>query len=474
MAALHRSLLRRIDRFVDSFIPAGFATSSDGMQGVRMFLFSHLFGPFLGHTISISMLILQGYADISWWIFFTAVTLFWLFPFVFRFTGSYVPLAVISVQNLIFCILWGAYHYGGISSPIMPWLITVPLFAFFYLPTPRTRIVVALMIGMNLLGFYAIYSFQGFPEVVPLNSLVGLGLVSTICASVYVSMMALYYASIVSSQFDLEQEVSRHLNTARALKSATEQVERATRAKSEFLARMSHELRNPLNAIIGYSELIMEHSSSISAQKLKDLSAIRGAGLRLLTLVNDLLDLSKLEAGKMEYASEEIPVHEFVEEVAQKVRPALVEKGIELHVECPGDLGSVVCDRGKLVQAVDNLLSNGAKFTKHGSVTLAVSKEDGSIVISVRDTGIGMSPSQINSLFDTFGSRDNETASNYGDDPGLGLPLTYRICRSMGGDLTVVSELGRGSSFMIRLPLQAANNGDPGSSEADDEVAAAA
>src|ERR1700704_4598769 len=147
------TLDRRTYAFADWFIPARLKASNDVLQGVRMFLFSHLFGPFLGHTISLYMLFIQGHADWHWWIFFAAVTLFWPFPMMLRLTGWYVPLALVSIQNLIFCILWGCYHYGGVSSPILPWLITVPLLAFFYLPSPKTRIVVALMIVANLVAF---------------------------------------------------------------------------------------------------------------------------------------------------------------------------------------------------------------------------------------------------------------------------------------------------------------------------------
>jgi signal transduction histidine kinase len=460
VAKIHHTFARRIHGFVDSFIPAQLKASTDVIQGVRMFLFSHLFGPFLGHTISISMLVLQGHTDRPWWVFFCAVTLFWPFTIVLRITGCYVPLALVSIQNLIFCILWGSYHYGGISSPIMPWLITVPLLAFFYLPTRRTRIVVAFMIGANLIAFYFIYSWFGFPATVPLSSLVGLGLVSTFCAGVYVSMMALYYANIVSSQFELEQEVERHLETERQLRSATDQVERATRAKSEFLARMSHELRNPLNAIIGYSELLIESVPAISDQKSKDLTSIRGAGHKLLNLVNDLLDLSKLEAGKMEFCHEQISLAKFAGEAAADWQLAMAQNGNKLHVDCSAAPGGITCDPERLRQIVNNLLSNAAKFTRQGSVTLTVSTQDGLVAIAVKDTGPGMSPEQIGNLFETFGSRVHETSSSYGDDPGLGLPLTQRLCRSMGGDLIVESEVGRGSCFTIRVPSQPASESD--------------
>jgi len=457
VAEIRRTFSEQIHAFVDWFIPADLKASTDLVQGVRMFLFSHLFGPFLGHTISISMLILQGHADWYWWVFFVAVTLFWPFTMMLRITGCYVPLALVSIQNLIFCVLWGSYHYGGISSPIMPWLITVPLLAFFYLPTRRTRIAVAVLICANLAAFYLIYSSFGFPATVPLPSLVGLGLVSTFCAGVYVSMMALYYANIVSSQFELEQEVESHLETARQLRLATEQVERATRAKSEFLARMSHELRNPLNAIIGYSELLIENLPAINSQKSKDLASISGAGHKLLNLVNDLLDLSKLEAGKMELCYEHVSVVEFVNELTANWQLAIARNGNTFFVDFSADIGGITCDVGRLRQVVNNLLSNAAKFTRRGFVTLTVSKQDGFLAISVKDTGVGMSPEQIGNLFETFGNHGHETSSSYRDDPGLGLPLTQRLCRSMGGDLTVESEVGRGSSFTARVPIQPAS-----------------
>jgi signal transduction histidine kinase len=452
-----RALLLALDRhtyaFADWFIPARLKASNDLLQGVRMFLFSHLFGPFLGHTISLYMLFIQGHADWHWWIFFGAVTLFWPFPILLRLTGWYVPLALVSIQNLIFCILWGCYHYGGVSSPILPWLITVPLLAFFYLPNPKTRIAVALMIVANLVAFYLIYSSFGFPETVPLSSLVGLGLVSTFCAGVYVSMMALYYAQIVSSQTELEQEAKRHRETERQLRDATEQVERATRAKSEFLAKMSHELRNPLNAVIGYSELLIGDMPTSGDQKSEDLKSIKGAGYKLLGLVNDLLDLSKLEAGKLELYCEKFVLADFIDDLASEWRAPIAANANELQVNCSPEFGDMVGDVPKLRRAVSSLLSNAAKFTKHGRVTLSVSKEGNLIVISVQDTGVGMGREQLAHLFETFGTSKEETSSNYGDDPGLGLPLTQRLCRLMGGDLTVASNLGRGCCSTIRVPF---------------------
>ena len=144
----------KLNASVDWFIPARLKQSLNTLQAVRMFLFSHLFGPFLGHTISMSMLYVGGQADLSWWIFFVFVTAFLFYPMVLRRTGWYVPLALISIENLMFVIFWGCYQYGGISSPMLPWLVTVPLLAFFYLPERSTRIIVTALIVANLALFY--------------------------------------------------------------------------------------------------------------------------------------------------------------------------------------------------------------------------------------------------------------------------------------------------------------------------------
>ena len=315
------NFVARLNAAVDWFIPADLKQSPGTLQAVRMFLFSHLFGPLLGHTISLSMLYVGGGADLSWWIFFLAVTAFWPFPFVLRLTGWYVPLALLSVENLMFCIFWGCYQYGGISSPIMPWLVTVPLLAFFYLPERKTRIIVAILIIANLALFYEVYDVIGFPETVAPNGLVILGLISTFCASVYVSMMALYFASIVFSQGELEREIHHHQATERRLRDATGQARRALMAKSDFLAKLSHELKNPLNAVIGYSEILIEDLGGTEMQKRKDLTSIRSAGSRLLGLIDALLELSRLEAGKAELRIEEMEFADFFENMVVAIQP---------------------------------------------------------------------------------------------------------------------------------------------------------
>jgi len=448
-----KQFVERLNAAVDWFVPAELKKSPDTLQAVRMFLFSHLFGPILGHTITLSMLYLRGGADAAWWVLFGAVTAFWPLAFVLRLTGWYVPLSLLSIQNLMFCIFWGCYQYGGISSPIMPWLVTVPLLGFFYLPGRSTRIAVVLQIVANLALFYGVYVVFGFPATVAPDGLVILGLISTFSASAYVSMMALYFASIVYSQGELEREIGHHQATERRLRDAAAQARRALAAKSDFLAKMSHELKNPLNAVIGYSEILIEDSDETNVQKRQDLDTIRSAGHRLLGLIDTLLELSRLEAGKAELRVEEFDLADFIEKMVSLSRPSIVAGGNELIVQAL-PLGRMSCDAQKLERVVEGLLSNAAKFTQNGRITVSASIQFGTCTVSIEDTGVGIGPDRMENLFETMGTSDQETSSKYDDEVRLGLPLAYRYCRLMGGNLAVESQLGQGSTVIVSLPQQ--------------------
>jgi GAF domain-containing protein/DNA-binding response OmpR family regulator len=236
------------------------------------------------------------------------------------------------------------------------------------------------------------------------------------------------------------------------------QLEAADRHKSEFLANMSHELRTPLNAIIGYSEMLQEDAAELGAEQFTDdLKKINAAGKHLLELINAVLDLSKIEAGKMELYLESFDVPSLVRDIAAVIQPLAARNGNRLEVRCPDDAGTMRADMTKVRQALLNLLSNACKFTENGTVALSVAAErsDGRdwIVFEVTDTGIGMTPEQLARLFQAFSQADAATTRRYGGT-GLGLALSRRLCRMMGGDVTAASEAGRGSTFTIRLPAQ--------------------
>jgi signal transduction histidine kinase len=441
---------------LDWFIPANLKEESASLQRARMFLISHLFGPFLGHTITVYLFLLDPHPDYALWVLAASITVFWAFPFALKITRLYTTLALLSVQNLIFAVLWGCYHYGGVSSPFLPWLLTVPLLAFFYLgPEPRMRFFILVIIAVNLGGFYFSFALgHRFPHHVPLEELSGIGIISTLCAAVYVSMMALYYANIVASQTELAREVRRHLATARQLRAARVEAERANKAKSEFLAKMSHELRTPLNAVIGYSEMLLEEAeSSDREEQSADIRKINSAGKHLLNLVSDVLDLSKLEAGKMELYVERVDVAELVSEIAESCRPEIDAAGNALVVQCNPSVGTIEGDAAKLRQAIVYLMSNAAKFTRKGRITLTAERKDDWIVVAVRDTGVGISRENLPNLFQNFGEAEGATTSKYGGT-GLGLALSQKLCRLMGGDVTVESELDKGSCFTVRVPVK--------------------
>ena len=236
------------------------------------------------------------------------------------------------------------------------------------------------------------------------------------------------------------------------------QLEVADRHKSEFLANMSHELRTPLNAIIGYSEMLQEDAADLGAEQFTDdLGKINAAGKHLLELINAVLDLSKIEAGKMELYLESFDVAALVRDITAVIQPLAGKNGNRLDLNCPGAIGSMHADLTKVRQALFNLLSNACKFTEGGTVSLTVARDavDGLewIAFAVRDTGIGMTPEQLTKLFEAFTQADAATTRRFGGT-GLGLALSRRLCRMMGGDITVESEAGRGSTFTIRLPAR--------------------
>ena len=237
---------------------------------------------------------------------------------------------------------------------------------------------------------------------------------------------------------------------------ARHQAEAANSAKSQFLAAMSHELRTPLNAIIGYSEMLQEEATDAGQTGfVPDLEKIHAAGKHLLTLINDVLDLSKIEAGRMELHPETFEVQGMLEAVVTTVQPLIAKNENRLELRTPEGLGTLHADLTRIRQVLLNLLSNASKFTERGTITLAARRDGAWLEFRVTDTGIGMTPEQQARLFEAFTQAEAAPASKYGGT-GLGLAISRRFCRMMGGDVTVASERGQGATFTVRLPATTA------------------
>ena len=246
---------------------------------------------------------------------------------------------------------------------------------------------------------------------------------------------------------------------------ARELAEEANRTKSAFLANMSHELRTPMNAIIGYSEMLIEDAEDTgNDDAVPDLKKIHTAGKHLLGLINDVLDISKIEAGKMTLFLEDVAVPALVSEVAATIQPLVEKNENKLVVQCPSDLGNLHADVTKVRQTLFNLLSNAAKFTHGGDITLTVTRKHHQmrdwITFRVADTGIGMTKEQLGKLFQAFVQADASTTRKYGGT-GLGLAISRKFCLLMGGDITVASEPGKGTAFTATIPARVEDPNTP-------------
>ena len=307
------------------------------------------------------------------------------------------------------------------------------------------------------------------------------------CMSLYLAGdFAQTYRNLASAKEEIERKNADLAAAHATAEAARRAADEANQAKSGFLANMSHELRTPLNAIIGYTEMVSEELEDIGAKNLKpDLDKVVSAARHQLSLVNDILDLSKIEAGKMTLFLEDFDVAKLVNEVAGTVQPLVAKNGNKLEVICPPDLGLMHADQTKVRQTLFNLLSNASKFTEKGVIKLEVGKvisrsvicnpstlpgapglnadspiTDSLITIRVTDSGIGMTPEQLGKLFQAFEQADLSTTKKYGGT-GLGLAISRKFCLMMGGEITVISEAGKGSTFTVVLPRKVAPSSGP-------------
>jgi signal transduction histidine kinase len=448
----------RLDAFLDYFIPMEIRVRPDAHRRARMFMLSHVFGPFLGNVIPVYLYFVLGMeADYRLWIFAISITAFWVYGPLLKWTRAYDVLAFISVENLLFCILWACYAYGGVYSPFLPWVLITPTLAFLYFPSKgRVRDGLLLLITLNV-GLFAglVLSGYPFPET-DLEQFQVIGIISTISASIYVTMMSLYFARVLKEQQQFEREVGDLLATAENLRSLTAAAQQASLAKANFVASTSHELRTPLNAVIGYSQLLLDDAIDEGDDEIvQDLENIKGAGTHLLRLVNDILDYSKIDAGKMDVYPSRDDVRERVGEIARLVAADLAERGYTLDCRLPENGLLMEVDWTALSKGLSHILLGAPSAPEGGSLTLEVKPGGGDTVeFRICDPRGAADGRPVETLFDIFHDDRDASPTKYGG-AGIGLALGQKFLSLIDAEIRTSHGTAGERIFAISIPLEA-------------------
>ena len=363
-------LTDRLVRAVDWFVPQGLRASTASLWQARIFVISHFLGPFSAVAI---LGYLYGVLQAHDWVFWTLCALcgsFWLLPFALRHAGHLFKPALFSFCALTAISVFGSFFYGGVSSPFLPWFLTAQMLGFFYL-SDRPMLVLG-CISASLAAFAAAYLLTGsFPHRVPIQQLSTVGMISACAATIYNSMMAIYYAHVMVSNSALQREITKHVETQVKLNAAKHEAERANEAKAVFLAKMSHQLRTPLNAIIGYSEILLEDAEmSEPAVDVEELRSINNAGRHLLSLVSDVLEMPKIDSDEIDIIPGLVDLDRCLDQVSATCRHLIAQNGNTFALEKDDGLGSIRTDETRLRQILINLLGNAGKFTRSGEVVL--------------------------------------------------------------------------------------------------------
>ena len=454
-------MLRELNRLLDWFIPEPIRRSDTDLPMVRNFVLLHLLGPLMGHSVTVFLWLTIPDGDWQFWDLEAAVAAFFSITFVLSLSDSMTLSAMISVQLLVGTSLFGSYWFGGISSPLLPWLLIAMVLCFFYLANSIRPALTG--IAVQLAAFAAARAIEGdFPRLVDPQALLLPNVFSIIASLTYMTLLCLFYEAVMRVSLRLEAETIAQRGRLDTLREAMGAAERASHRKSIFLAKMSHELRTPLNAVIGYTEMLKEmwEDRGVEARKSGDLDRIHAAGRHLLALVNDVIDLSSIEANRVALNTEPVEVSKLVSDVIATAEPLARKRDNRLVLNMPEEIGTLELDALKVRQSLLNLLSNAAKFTTKGMIMLTVLRDTSDrgdfLSLEVTDNGIGMSREGRERIFQNFSQAEKDTVSRFGGS-GLGLALTKRFAEMMGGSISVRSEPGVGSSFTILLPAVGIN-----------------
>ena len=444
-----------LSRLLDHFIPTEIKAVPDSHRRARMFMLSHVFGPILGNVLPIYLFCFtdlgQDYRNL---IFFLSITIFWAYPVALRATGKYQSLAFLSIQNLIFCILWACYSFGGIYSPFLPWVLIIPLLTFLYLPTTgRIRNVMLLQIFGSVGIFAALVLTQAnFPEA-DLDQLQLIGIISLISAAIYVSMMSLYFAKMFSEQRAFERELGALVASSDNLLNLKTAAEQASAAKANFVASMSHELRTPLNAVIGYSQLLMDDANDEGDEELMvDLQRIHDAGTHLLSMIGDILDLSKIEAGKMMVVPTAGEPGEMMRYTIASMGEEIAPRGFTLRLDTAPADEEIQTDWSSVEKAVRHLLAGMTTAKTGGEIVVAISPVDAhGFEVAVIDPHVWPNVELGDELFEMFVDGSDQSETSYGG-VGISLALALKFAQLLGGDIHVALDHAQRRVFTMTIP----------------------
>ena len=456
--------LKIIDRVVTWFIPEDAVRGRTEWGMARTFVFTHLFGPLIAQPMSIYLYLVSPRIDYPLVVMMVSIWSFWTLPFLLRWTGRMKLAAFTSFQLLAAASLFGAFHYGGFSSPFLPWFVVSLLLGLFYLSKNVTAVLT--LFACNVAVFLGLISLKGLQHHIPIDNLRVIGWLSIASATIYMTWMALYYSRIIGLRAELELEIERQRATSVELEKARAVAEETGQARARFFTKMSHELRTPLNAIIGYSDILLEdceRDAPEHLQRARDVTRINAAGRHLLSLVADVLDANRIENDVMEFDVTAFRLGNLCDEVVATALPIVEKNGNVFQVVCHNRDYLLDTDARKLRQILLNLLSNAGKFTKSGTVQLELSIEfrphDNHLHAAVWDSGIGISAEALPRLFTDYEQAEVSTFKRFGGT-GIGLALSRKLAVLLGGDITASSRPGQGSRFAISVPAHIQTDAD--------------
>lgn len=443
---------------ITAFFSADIRGDRSKQNRAQVFLLSHIVGPFLGLSVPLAFYILDPTPQADLIVLSASILAFWAFPFLMRLGLSYPWLVRLSILNLNFSIYWSCYFYGGASSPTLVWVLIIPILTVFYIGGDnrlRSELIAISVAGAVIFtsAYFALGPDGNDISATAMTTLSASSLVAVMC---YVAFMAIYYARIFDAGVDLEQEVVRRRLMSIELKRSVDAANQASTAKSEFLARMSHELRSPLNAILGYGNLLLEELDEAGdAISRRDLQRITEAGTYLSNLIDKILSLAKIEAGKLKVNAGICDLRKCLDTIAGSYAEQAAARGNSLSVQVDPGVAEVRTDRAKITQIAEILIQNAVQYTKDGRIDVSALPAGGdapeAFEIVVQDTGCGIPDQIVTQIFETFLVEREAADGRYGGT-GLSLSLARKLCDLMEGELTVESVEGAGSTFRVRMP----------------------